>query len=115
ASLDKVLEMQPGDVIEAVKTSNLRGRGGAGFSTGLKRSFVPKDSPKPQYLCVNADASDPGTFKDRELIEQAPFSLMEGNAIAAWAIGVHTCYIYIRGEWLQQAQILEDAVAACYE
>ncbi len=115
SSLERVLAMKPEEVIEAVKVSNLRGRGGAGFPTGLKWSFVPKDSPKPKYLCVNADESEPGTFKDRVLIEQDPYSLMEGIAIAAWAIGVHTTYIYIRGEFLTQAEILEKAIADCYE
>lgn len=113
-SLERVLAMKPEEVIEAVKVSNLRGRGGAGFPTGLKWSFVPKDSPKPKYLCVNADESEPGTYKDRVIIEQDPFSLMEGIAIASWAIGVHTAYIYIRGEFLSQAEILEKAVADCY-
>lgn len=114
SSLERVLAMKPEEVIEAVKTSNLRGRGGAGFPTGMKWSFVPKDSPKPKYLCVNADESEPGTYKDRVIIEQDPFSLMEGIAIAAWAIGVHTAYIYIRGEFLAQAEMLEKAVADCY-
>lgn len=114
-SLERVLKMQPGEVIEAVKTSNLRGRGGAGFPTGMKWSFVPKESEKPKYLCVNADESEPGTYKDREIIEQDPHSLLEGIAIASWAIGVHTAYIYIRGEYLAQAQILEKAIEEAYQ
>jgi NADH-quinone oxidoreductase subunit F len=114
SSLRRVLAMKPDEVIEAVKVSNLRGRGGAGFPTGLKWSFVPKESPKPKYLCVNADESEPGTYKDRVLMEQDPFSLMEGIAIACWALGVHTAYIYIRGEFLEQAEILEKAIADCY-
>lgn len=113
-ALRKALQMKPEEITETVKTSNLRGRGGAGFPTGLKWSFVPKDSPKPTYLCVNADESEPGTFKDRYVIEQDPHSLLEGIAISSFALGVHTCYIYIRGEWPAQAKILDDAIAECY-
>jgi NADH-quinone oxidoreductase subunit F len=113
-ALAQVLKMKPDDVTAEVKKSNLRGRGGAGFPTGMKWSFVPKvDGPK--YLCINADESEPGTFKDRLIIEQDPHSLMEGIAIASWALGVHTCYIYIRGEYLEQAEMLEKAIAECYE
>ncbi|AKU89668.1 NADH-quinone oxidoreductase subunit NuoF [Vulgatibacter incomptus] len=114
-ALPMALKMQPSEIIDTVKASNLRGRGGAGFPTGMKWSFVPKDSPKPKYLCINADESEPGTFKDRLIIEQEPHSLMEGIAIASYALGVHTCYIYIRGEYLEQAEILEKAIAECYE
>jgi NADH-quinone oxidoreductase subunit F len=113
-ALQKALEMKPAELIDAVKKSNLRGRGGAGFPTGLKWSFVPKESPKPKYLCVNADESEPGTFKDREIIEKDPFSLLEGIAIASWALDVHTCYLYIRGEYLEQAEILERGIEECY-
>ena len=114
-ALPMALKMQPAEIIDAVKASGLRGRGGAGFPTGMKWSFVPKDSPKPKYLCINADESEPGTFKDRLILEQDPFSLMEGIAIASYALGVHTCYIYIRGEYLEQAEILEKAIKDCYE
>lgn len=114
-SLQQVLKMKPDDVIEEVKKSNLRGRGGAGFPTGMKWSFVPKNVEGPKYLCVNSDEAEPGTFKDRNIIEQDPHSLMEGIAIASWALGVHTAYIYIRGEYLEQAEILEKAIAECYE
>ncbi len=114
-ALEKALKLQPAEVIEAVKKSVLRGRGGAGFPTGMKWSFVPKDSPKPKYLVVNADESEPGTFKDREIIEQDPHSLMEGIAIACHAIGAHTAYVYIRGEYLEQWEMLETAIKECYE
>jgi NADH-quinone oxidoreductase subunit F len=115
AMLERALGMNPAAIIDEVKRSNLRGRGGAGFSTGMKWSFVPKDSPKPKYLCVNADESEPGTCKDRVIIEQDPHSLLEGIAIASYALGVHTCYIYIRGEYLEQAELLEQAIAEAYE
>ena len=88
----------PEQLIEMVKASNLRGRGGAGFPTGMKWGFVPKRHAKPVYLCVNADESEPGTFKDREIMEDDPHQLIEGIIIAAYAIGCHTAYIYIRGE-----------------
>lgn len=107
----KVLsEWQPNDVIEEVKKSGLRGRGGAGFPTGLKWGFVPHDSSKPKYLICNADESEPGTFKDRYIIEHEPHMLLEGIAIASYAIGAHTAYIYIRGEFVQGAKALEAAI-----
>ena len=86
-SLKKALGMAPADIIEAVKTSALRGRGGAGFPTGMKWSFVPKDSPKPKYIVCNADESEPGTFKDRYLLERDPHALIEGMIIAGRALG----------------------------
>lgn len=89
----------PDKVIEEVKSANLRGRGGAGFPTGLKWSFVPKDSPLPRYLCCNADEGEPGTFKDRILMERDPHQLIEGMIIAAYAINCRTAYLYIRGEY----------------
>src|SRR3989304_5946386 len=99
ASWRKVVEnMKPEQLIEEVKASGLRGRGGAGFPTGMKWSFVPKDNPKPKYLVCNADESEPGTFKDRLLIEQDPHAIIEGTLIAAFAIQSHTAFIYIRGE-----------------
>src|SRR5918911_5118576 len=110
-ALKKVLDsMTPEQVIEEVKKSALRGRGGAGFPTGMKWSFVPKDSPKPKYLVCNADESEPGTFKDRLLIERDPHSLIEGTLIAAYAIQSHTAFIYIRGEFASGAKVLERAV-----
>src|SRR4051794_4005546 len=96
-ALKKALGMTPAAVMDEVKKSNLRGRGGAGFPTGLKWSFVPKDSPKPKYLAINADESEPGTFKDRYIMEYDPHMMLEGIAIAAYALDVHAAYIYIRG------------------
>jgi NADH-quinone oxidoreductase subunit F len=115
ASLTKVFAQQPADIIEEVKSSGLRGRGGAGFPTGLKWSFVPKDSGKPVYLCVNADESEPGTFKDRYIIENDPHMLIEGVIIASYALDVRTAYSYIRGEFYRQWEILEQAIAEAYD
>jgi NADH-quinone oxidoreductase subunit F len=97
-SLRKVLGLQAETVIEEVKKSGLRGRGGAGFPTGVKWGFVPRDLPKPKYLICNADESEPGTFKDREIIRVDPHMLLEGIIISSYAIGAHVAYIYIRGE-----------------
>src|SRR4051812_4836809 len=94
----KAVEMAPDALIEHVKTSGLRGRGGAGFPTGMKWAFVPKKTDKPKYLVLNADESEPGTFKDRKVIERWPHSILEGALIACWAVGIKACYIYIRGE-----------------
>lgn len=106
--------LKPEEVTEQVKASNLRGRGGAGFVTGMKWGFLPKDSPKPVYLCCNADESEPGTFKDRAIIEWNPHTLLEGILIAAYAIKSHTTYIYIRGEFALGAKRLEQAIAEAY-
>jgi NADH-quinone oxidoreductase subunit F len=106
-----VREMQPARLIEEIKASGLRGRGGAGFPTGMKWSFVPRESPRPKYLVCNADESEPGTFKDRLLIEKDPHAIIEGTLIAAYAIESHTAFIYIRGELALGAKILEEAVA----
>lgn len=100
----------PDEVIEAVKFSNLRGRGGAGFPTGLKWSFVPKDSPLPRYLCCNADEGEPGTFKDRILMERDPHQLIEGMVIAAYAIRCQTAYLYIRGEYGLSIEHCQQAI-----
>ena len=102
--------MKPEEVVEKVKKSSLRGLGGAGFPAGIKWSFVPKDTGKPVYLCVNADEGEPGTFKDRLLLENVPHQLIEGVAIACYAIGSRTAYIYIRGELVKAARILEKAI-----
>ena len=110
--LKKALGLKPADIIEEVKKSNLRGRGGAGFPAGLKWSFIPKDAPGPRYLVCNADEGEPGTFKDRELLRKNPHALIEGMAIAAYAIGAGHGYIYIRGEFAAEAELLEKAVAA---
>ncbi|MCX7895679.1 MAG: NADH-quinone oxidoreductase subunit NuoF [Thermoanaerobaculum sp.] len=108
--LKRALAMAPEAVIQEVIDSELRGRGGAGFPTGRKWSFVPKDHPGPKYLICNADESEPGTFKDREIIEYDPQMVLEGIAIAAYAIGAHTAYIYIRGEFFRWARLLEEAI-----
>jgi NADH-quinone oxidoreductase subunit F len=108
--LKKALSMSQADVIETVKTAGLRGRGGAGFPTGMKWQFVPKDSPKPKYLCCNADESEPGTFKDHVLMERSPHLLLEGCAIGCYAIGAKVAYIYIRGEFYHVQQVLEAAI-----
>lgn len=112
----KVLkEMTPEQVIDMVKASNLRGRGGAGFSTGLKWSFVPKNTEKPHYLLNNADESEPGTFKDRLLITGMPHSTIEGTMIGSYAIRANVSYIYIRGEFVKEARILEKALQESYD
>ncbi len=111
-ALPKVLkELTPDQVIEIVKKSGLRGRGGAGFPTGLKWSFIPKDPKVPKYLCCNADESEPGTFKDRQLIDRDPHQMIEGLIIASYAIGAHTAYIYTRGEFSFGTAVLEKALA----
>jgi NADH-quinone oxidoreductase subunit F len=107
-------EFQPAQLVEMVKASGLRGRGGAGFPTGVKWGFLPKDNPKPRYLCINADESEPGTFKDRQILESNPHLLLEGILISAYAIQSHTAYIYIRGEFAFGAKVLEAALAEAY-
>jgi NADH-quinone oxidoreductase subunit F len=102
-------------IINEVKASGLRGRGGAGFSTGMKWSFMPKESAKPCYLLVNADESEPGTCKDREIIRNEPHKLLEGCVIASAAIGAKTCYIYIRGEFYNEAIALQNAIDEAYK
>jgi len=108
--LDKALGMDSNAVIEEVKNSGLRGRGGAGFPTGLKWSFMPKEKKKAHYLCVNADESEPGTFKDREIMRWTPHALLEGTVIAAHAIRAEIAYIYIRGEFTEPLAIMEQAL-----
>ena len=112
--LRKALAMQPGEVIDLVKASGLRGRGGAGFPTGLKWQFVLKDTPLPKYICCNADESEPGTFKDHVLMERNPHSLFEGCLIGCWAIGAKVAYIYIRGEFYHVQRVLEAELAKAY-
>lgn len=102
-------------IIEQVKSSGLRGRGGAGFSTGMKWSFMPKDNLRPSYLVVNADESEPGTCKDRDILRYEPHKLIEGCVIASVGIGAHTCYIYIRGEFYNEAVILQKAIDEAYD
>ncbi len=111
----KVLKsMKPEDVVQAVTASNLRGLGGAGFPTGKKWQFLPKERTKPVYLVVNADEGEPGTFKDRYILERDPHQLIEGVLISAFAIGSHKAYIYIRGEYMEPYKRLESAVSECY-
>src|SRR2546430_5792580 len=105
--LKKALSMPPDAVVEMVKASGLRGRGGAGFPTGMKWQFVDRKSNKPRYLACNADESEPGTFKDHLLMERNPHLLIEGCAIASYAIGAKVAYIYIRGEFLHVHGVLE--------
>ncbi len=101
--------MTPDEVITEVKNSGLRGRGGAGFNTGMKWSFVPKKSAKPKYVVCNADESEPGTCKDRPLMEYDPHQLIEGNVIAGYAIRSHQGFIYIRGEYRYLLDIVDKA------
>jgi len=110
-----VSQMSPDQVIEEVKTSGLKGRGGACFSTGLKWSFIPKGSPKPKYLLCNGDESEPGSFKDREIFEKNPQQFIEGALIAAYAIGAKAIYIYIRGEYWKWIKLMEESVADAYK
>ncbi|MCC2592144.1 NADH-quinone oxidoreductase subunit NuoF [Tessaracoccus sp. OS52] len=113
-ALRKALDMQPADVISLVKEANLRGRGGAGFPTGMKWSFVPQDNPNPKYLVVNADESEPGTCKDMPLMMATPHTLVEGVIISAFAINAHTAFIYCRGEVLHIVRRLQQAVREAY-
>src|SRR4051812_49038954 len=114
-SLKKAMNMSADDIINEVKASALRGRGGAGFPTGMKWSFVPRQSPKPKYIVCNADESEPGTFKDRYLLERDPHSLIEGMIIGGYAIGATTGYIYTRGEYKYLIDIMDVALAEAYD
>ena len=113
-ALEKALGMQPADIVNVIKESGLRGRGGAGFPTGMKWSFMKPGDGKPHYLCCNADESEPGTFKDREIMRWTPHALVEGCAIGSYAIGAETCYIYIRGEFTEPIARVEAALKECY-
>jgi len=106
-----IREMAPADIIEVVKDSGLQGRGGAGFSTGLKWSFMPTDDERPRYLVCNADESEPGSFKDRILLERGAHQMLEGILIAAFAVGAEKTFVYVRGEYAHPAQCLERAIA----
>ena len=114
-ALAKALAMEPAAITEEVKKSGLRGRGGAGFPCGMKWSFIPKGNDRPKYLVCNADESEPGTFKDRLLMEKDPHQLLEGCAICCFAVGANTCYIYIRGEYTYAADVLESAIRDAYD
>ncbi len=106
--------MTPERIVDEVKKSGLRGRGGAGFPTGLKWSFMPKDSAKPKYLICNADESEPGTFKDRVLLERDPHLVLEGCLLSAFAMGARAAYVYIRGEYVHAFRVLERAIEEAY-
>jgi NADH-quinone oxidoreductase subunit F len=110
-----LIKMFPDDVINEVKTSNLRGRGGACFYTGLKWSFMPKNLDKPKYLCCNADESEPGSFKDREIIEKNPHQFIEGTLLACYAMGIKTAYVYVRGEYYKWINLLQKAIDDAYK
>src|SRR4029434_3205401 len=113
--LKQALTLSRDDIVNKVKNSGLRGRGGAGFSCGLKWSFIKPDEKRPVYLICNADESEPGTFKDRYIIHEDPHQLLEGILISCFALNAHTAYIYIRGEFPEGAKILERAtdISAC--
>ncbi len=113
--LKKALGMKPEEIVEEVKKSGLRGRGGAGFPCGVKWGFIKRGGPKPTYLICNADESEPGTFKDRYILHQDPHQLIEGMVISCFAVGANLAYIYIRGEFPEGAQILEKALAEARE
>ncbi len=108
-------EMQPDEVTQEVIKANLRGLGGAGFPTGRKWTFVPKDSDKPTYLAVNCDEAEPGTFKDRYIVEWDPHRLIEGIIICSYAVAIHTAYVYIRGEYVRPYERLQKAIDEAYE
>jgi NADH-quinone oxidoreductase subunit F len=115
SALKKALSTSPDALVEEVKNSGLRGRGGAGFPTGMKWGFIPKDTGKPVYVVCNADEGEPGTFKDRELMERDPHQLIEGIAITSYAVGCRTAFIYMRGEFLWPSMQVERAVAEAYD
>jgi NADH-quinone oxidoreductase subunit F len=113
-ALERALGTAPADIVTVVKDSGLRGRGGAGFPTGVKWSFMKPGDGKPHYLCCNADESEPGTFKDREIMRWTPHALVEGCAIGAYAIGAETAYVYIRGEFTEPIARMEAAIQEAY-
>ncbi len=115
AALEKAMRMKPAEIVEEVKKSGLRGRGGAGFPTGMKWSFIANPPGVPHYLICNADESEPGTFKDRFLMQRKPHLLIEGMIISSFALGANTSYIYIRGEMLYVLHILEKAIQEAYD
>ena len=114
-AIKKALKQTQDDIIDQVKKSGLRGRGGAAFSAGLKWSFMPKTTDKPKYLCVNGDESEPGSFKDRQIFEFNPHQLIEGILITSYAIGAKTAYVYIRGEYHKWINLFQKALDAVYE
>src|SRR6476620_6811812 len=114
-AMKKAFGMTQDAIIDEVKKSNLRGRGGAGFPTGMKWGFIPKQSTKPKYVVCNADESEPGTFKDRDIMRYTPHLLIEGMAIAGYAVGANIGYIYIRGEYTREAKLLQQAIDEAYK
>src|SRR5579859_5082437 len=115
-ALKKALkDLKPEEVVNEVKTSGLRGRGGAGFSTGQKWSFVPKDSKKPKYVTINADEGEPGTYKDRELLGRDANRMIEGALITAYAVGSHDIYVYVRGEFFRELEKVKYAIDQAYQ
>src|SRR6187397_3250944 len=114
-SVEKALKMAPADIVEEVKKSGLRGRGGAGFPTGMKWSFLAKPEGVPRYLVCNADESEPGTFKDRYVMDRIPHLLIEGMITSSYALGANLSYIYIRGEYYYIIHILEKAIEEAYK
>src|ERR1041384_3806317 len=115
AAVRKARQLAPEEIINEVKASNLRGRGGAGFPTGMKWSFVPKQSSKPKYILVNGDESEPGTCKDRLILEHDPHSVIEGVVIAGLAVGAKIGFVYIRGEYRYLVNIMRAAILDAYE
>lgn len=114
-SARKAFSQSPDDIIDQVKKSGLRGRGGAAFSAGLKWSFMPKTSDKPKYLCINGDESEPGSFKDRQIFEFNPFQLIEGAIITCYAIGARVAYLYIRGEYHKWIKLMQNSIDTAYD
>jgi len=113
-ALRKAFAMEPQQIIDEVRKANLRGRGGAGFPAGVKWGFLPKDMSRPRVLVINADEGEPGTFKDRLIMSRGPHLLLEGIAITCFALRAHACWIYIRGEFVREAKILDEAIAEAY-
>ena len=113
-NIAKLLKMSRQEIIDAIKDSGLRGRGGAGFSTGMKWDFMPKDSGRQHYLVINADEGEPGTCKDRDIIRNEPHKLIEGCLLSGYAIGASKCYIYIRGEFFNEASINDQCITMSF-
>ena len=112
----KILNKGPEKIVETIKNSGLRGRGGAGFSTGMKWSFMPKEvNDRPHYLVINADEGEPGTCKDREILRHEPHKLIEGALIASYAMRANTAYCYVRGEFYREIEALQRAVDEAYD
>ena len=114
AARQALTRMTPDEIVQRVKDSGLQGRGGAGFGTGLKWSFMPKETDRPRYLVCNADESEPGSFKDRLLMERGPHQMLEGILIAAIATGAEKTFVYVRGEYAWPARQVERAIAEAY-